>query len=606
MEGGGILPCCSPRCCPPWHSHSAKDLGKVPLCEQGVNGASVDPEQTKEWAEKWPNANVGLRGLVLVDIDDHPDKGRDGITSITQLCEEYTGTDVLTAFAGLVHVLTGGGGLQFWALPSDVADSKDKIAPGIEIRGRGSYCIIPPSTHASGLSYEFFDDVRTPTAPLPEWFLELAMRARPRKRNRSKAREEHSSPKTASPASTLTKAPPDNEAPAGPDHVVVMNPELYLETAWARSHARIHTAVSFRNRAIYDNVLDLAKLIPHGYFDEEDVVAMALSAATVHIESEKDPLDEAAVTKTIESALANGRLHPKILVDSDGLVITPTRVPSTGSRNVENVALTSTFVGEGRRKEENASPTPLTPELPAQQAFPRAGALRDALPKLTTASCKSHDRNVSMVGPKGTRIYHIRCSRKACPTGRARWAREKVKPFEEDFDALPVYRLRLADDAAWVRYQARVRRMRQKGVAISLCPVPVGNGRRVVLTTHAPSPSAVPVENPLLELHELLMISEGQIRPSDAWQTTKVPNQGFTLLERAYRQDVLLVLEALGHISPPSGANFHSRHFWRIELYLSNKSVSVPGFEGVQELVERIQKRREERRNALTTDDARC
>jgi hypothetical protein len=46
--------------------------GKVPLNEHGSKDATLNPDQAREWWEKWPDANIGIAtGLrfFVVDID---------------------------------------------------------------------------------------------------------------------------------------------------------------------------------------------------------------------------------------------------------------------------------------------------------------------------------------------------------------------------------------------------------------------------------------------------------------------------------------------------------------------------------------------------------
>jgi Bifunctional DNA primase/polymerase, N-terminal len=53
-----------------------------------------------------------------------------------------------------------------------VRNSASKIAPGIDVRGDGGYCISPPSTHPSGKPYAWSVDSANAFAEPPAWLIE--------------------------------------------------------------------------------------------------------------------------------------------------------------------------------------------------------------------------------------------------------------------------------------------------------------------------------------------------------------------------------------------------------------------------------------------------
>ncbi len=79
-------------------------------------------------------------------------------------------------------MLTGGGGEhRYFAYPAsiDIRPSVGALAPGLDVRGEGSYVIAPPSLHISGRRYAWeasahIADLRL--APAPRWLLDLVVR----------------------------------------------------------------------------------------------------------------------------------------------------------------------------------------------------------------------------------------------------------------------------------------------------------------------------------------------------------------------------------------------------------------------------------------------
>lgn len=580
LTGGGLIPCCSPSFCP---HHDCKDIGKVPLTRHGVKDASTDREQIAEWVQQWPQANVGLTGLVVIDVDNHPDNGRDGLRHLTELCNLHADADALTAFGELVQVSTGGGGYHFWALPGDdpVPRSKDKIASGIEVRGIGSYCMFPPSGHLSGREYRFLNDLRIPKA-LPDWFAQLARSAKP--------------PRTVS--TTVSFDAAARREPAEAERIVITDdPASYLETAWNNAYHEIRSARSLRNDTINAWVYGLARYVIHGYFLEDELRELAREATAPHVEAEMDPLSRTAVSRTIDSAIAGGKLLPKVLVDLSGAEIAPMALSLTGPQRVPNVQIVT-----GPREEEGKD-GPLSAsryENAGQDGYSEPSRRHEASEKPSDGPCKAHDIDLPYVGPAGTLVLHIHCERKACPIGRPRWAQKKLEPVKADFAARPIFRITLANDQAWNRYRAQFHRLAKKQEVLHY-PVRVGKCRREVLTTHPPSSSHKPLKDPLVVLYKLLMRSKGRVRPSPTWGLPERIPQGFTRIEDASRQLVLLVLEDLGYLSHPLAADSEGRNAWRIALYCSPRTVRVTGSRGVSERIERVQEE-----VALRVERGRC
>lgn len=98
--------------------------------------ATTDPDKIRAWWAFDPNYNYGVAGgdgLLIVDVD----AAKDGYASLLDL----------DAPATLTVRSPGGGEHRYYAGP-DVANSVDRIAPGIDIRSAGGYVIGPGSYFA--------------------------------------------------------------------------------------------------------------------------------------------------------------------------------------------------------------------------------------------------------------------------------------------------------------------------------------------------------------------------------------------------------------------------------------------------------------------------
>ena len=114
--------------------------------------------------------------LVVIDIDAKSEKPediknnkhqKDGFATWDQLREEHS--DPLET----VGVRTGGGGLQmYFKYPHGhiIKSGTDVLGPGIDIRARGGYVIVPPSETEARYTWEF-SPADVEIAELPEWIL---------------------------------------------------------------------------------------------------------------------------------------------------------------------------------------------------------------------------------------------------------------------------------------------------------------------------------------------------------------------------------------------------------------------------------------------------
>ncbi len=144
-DRGGVCSCTrGERCDSP---------GKHPRLRHGVNEASTDPRRIELWWSHWPQANVGLRTGVIMDVAD---------------------VDSAEGWHGLRHLLddeippgpqvhTGGGGRHLWFRPTGYGN-RVHLLPGLDWRGVGGYVLAPPSRHATGVGYTW---IHRPGPSLP-------------------------------------------------------------------------------------------------------------------------------------------------------------------------------------------------------------------------------------------------------------------------------------------------------------------------------------------------------------------------------------------------------------------------------------------------------
>jgi len=141
----------------------------------GLYQATTDREAIIKWWTQHLDAMIGIptgnaSGYVIVDVDNDPDKGIDGLFELKKLEEQY-GPIPATG-----KVLTPRGGTHYYfKLPNGIVikNSASGIASGIDIRGEGGYIIAAGSIRSDGRKYECvhpLDDC----VPLPTWVIALA------------------------------------------------------------------------------------------------------------------------------------------------------------------------------------------------------------------------------------------------------------------------------------------------------------------------------------------------------------------------------------------------------------------------------------------------
>jgi hypothetical protein len=143
----------------------------------GLNSATLDSDQIKQWWEMWPHANIGIAtgaksGFIVLDVDI----GHGGRESLKALVEKHG------KFPERVFQRTGGGGFHILFSHPGIRigniQGTDRLGKGIDVRGDGGYIVAAPSLHASGDRYEWGTDYNSlPDAP--QWLIETLRRPEP-------------------------------------------------------------------------------------------------------------------------------------------------------------------------------------------------------------------------------------------------------------------------------------------------------------------------------------------------------------------------------------------------------------------------------------------
>lgn len=132
-----------------------KRSDKAPYTPHGLKDASKDPDTIRSWWEQWPDANVAIvcgsvsRNLVVIDVDNKPELGKNGLYSIEAWQAEHGD------FPATVIAHTGSGGKHYYFHVEDPKAFKNRVdaIPAVDIRGDGAYVVAYPSVHENGKMY---------------------------------------------------------------------------------------------------------------------------------------------------------------------------------------------------------------------------------------------------------------------------------------------------------------------------------------------------------------------------------------------------------------------------------------------------------------------
>jgi len=248
--GGGCSCERGPRCDRP---------GKHPRLRHGLNDASTDPRQIEAWWHRWPEANIGLRTGITMDVADvDSEEGWHG------LCHLLGGE-----MPAGPQVRTGSGGRHFWFRPTGFGN-RVRLLPGLDWRGIGGYVVAPPSRHPRG-DYRW---LRGPAEPLPE-------------------------------GSSTLRALIEGPTIMPVAHRPITHPDRYAAAALIAEADRVARApTGTRNDTLNRAAFALGRLVGAGLLDQAEVVRELDAAARFA------GLGRAETHRTIRSGLTAGRRIP--------------------------------------------------------------------------------------------------------------------------------------------------------------------------------------------------------------------------------------------------------------------------------------------------------
>jgi len=217
------------------------------------------------WWSRWPDANVGLRTGIVMDVAD---------------------VDSVEGWHGLRHLLggaapagpqvrTGGGGWHFWFQPTGYGN-RVRLLPGLDWRGAGGYVVAPPSRHPSGADYRWLVRPRDESPGAPPALLDLI-----------------AGPAFDPPGAATGSAPAIN------------HPDRYAAAALEAETERVARApVGSRNDTLNRAAFALGRLVGAGLLDAW-LVSQELTDAARYA-----GLGRVETRRTIRSGLTAGRRQP--------------------------------------------------------------------------------------------------------------------------------------------------------------------------------------------------------------------------------------------------------------------------------------------------------
>jgi hypothetical protein len=167
-------------------------IGKHPRTKNGLKDATTEENIIREWANKNPDSNIGLRTggiskLIVVDFD--PKNG--GLNS-KRILEERFGMlpKTVKVFTGRDETDIRGEHHYYILPPSLTVGNIVGLLPGVDIRCEDGYVVGAPSVHKSGVNYELAADAPENFALIPDFILDLIKENKTEKRAHSNTEQE--------------------------------------------------------------------------------------------------------------------------------------------------------------------------------------------------------------------------------------------------------------------------------------------------------------------------------------------------------------------------------------------------------------------------------
>ncbi len=155
-DGWGVIPLHTPidgTC--DCHRPGCSSPGKHPRTKNGLSDATSDADQIRKWWSMWPAANIGAvvpDGFIVVDVD------------VADLVTVFRADELpVTATSR-----TGRGRHWIYRTATPIRP-KVGVRNHVDLRGPGSYIVVPPSFHSSGVRYEWIVPIEDGVADAPAW-----------------------------------------------------------------------------------------------------------------------------------------------------------------------------------------------------------------------------------------------------------------------------------------------------------------------------------------------------------------------------------------------------------------------------------------------------
>lgn len=142
---------------------------------QGVLDASRDEAKIREWARRFPNANIGVAcgKISRITVLDFDPKGG-SVETLARFAEQKR------LFNATVTARTPSGGSHlYYRYAPELMNSKSLLGPGIDVRTTGGYVVAPPSVLDGGRSYSWqLPPLGPDLPPMPIW-AHMALKPKP-------------------------------------------------------------------------------------------------------------------------------------------------------------------------------------------------------------------------------------------------------------------------------------------------------------------------------------------------------------------------------------------------------------------------------------------
>jgi RecA-family ATPase len=267
---------------------------KKPVTDNGLHDATRDEQTIREWWARWPGAMAAVQtgpesGIWVLDLDIDSEESIDGVAAFAALAE---GKEPLPETC---RTRTPRGGTHlFFKWRDGVHNSASKIARGVDTRGIGGYCVLPPSKGSNG-NYECLCSVYPDLPEAPEWLIDLIVKAEPAAPD--------GDPELAAFAAVGGRIGGGNGKGYGPA-------ALTAETARVAGAPR-----GQRNHTLNTAAFNLGQLVAAGVLDEGEVRHSLFDAATACGLVQED--GRASVEATIKSGLSAGLKQPRQIPERD-------------------------------------------------------------------------------------------------------------------------------------------------------------------------------------------------------------------------------------------------------------------------------------------------